>query len=132
MFTAYGRDGRRQAPPFGEPSWRERGVQYFYIHSDPFLRIGLAIVKKMLARQSLRQHEPVELGRRGVRIVGGAGSDRVFGQMQELTGKRPIGCVSVTAREVASATYEERVAAFAAALQRASAEQCERAGANAA
>ena len=31
------------------PSWLERGVKYFYIHSDPFLRIGLAGVKKCLA-----------------------------------------------------------------------------------
>jgi 2-keto-3-deoxy-L-rhamnonate aldolase RhmA len=32
------------------PSWLEHGVQYFYIHSDPFLRVGLAGVKKMLTR----------------------------------------------------------------------------------
>jgi 4-hydroxy-2-oxoheptanedioate aldolase len=32
------------------PSWFERGVRYFYIHSDPFLRVGLAGVKKMLVR----------------------------------------------------------------------------------
>jgi 2-keto-3-deoxy-L-rhamnonate aldolase RhmA len=32
------------------PSLLEHGVQYFYIHSDPFLRVGLAGVKKLLAR----------------------------------------------------------------------------------
>jgi 4-hydroxy-2-oxoheptanedioate aldolase len=30
--------------------WLEHGVRYFYIHSDPFLRVGLAGVKKMLGR----------------------------------------------------------------------------------
>jgi len=30
--------------------------------------------------------------------LGGAGADRAFGQMQELAGKRPIGCLSLTAR----------------------------------
>lgn len=29
--------------------WRERGVQFFYVHSDPFLRRGLAAVKSALA-----------------------------------------------------------------------------------
>lgn len=28
----------------------EQGVRYFYIHSDPFLRVGFAGVKKLLAR----------------------------------------------------------------------------------
>jgi 4-hydroxy-2-oxoheptanedioate aldolase len=32
------------------PFWLERGVLYFYIHSDPFLRVGLAGVRKMLGR----------------------------------------------------------------------------------
>jgi 4-hydroxy-2-oxoheptanedioate aldolase len=32
------------------PSWLEHGVKYFYIHSDPFLRIGLAGIKKVLGR----------------------------------------------------------------------------------
>lgn len=31
------------------PHWRERGVQFFYVHSDPFLRRGLAAVKSALA-----------------------------------------------------------------------------------
>jgi 4-hydroxy-2-oxoheptanedioate aldolase len=31
------------------PHWRERGVQFFYVHSDPFLRRGIAGVKKILA-----------------------------------------------------------------------------------
>ena len=38
--------------------------------------------------------------------------------MQEVTGKRPIGCLTVTAREVASAAYELPVAKFAQSLQR--------------
>jgi 4-hydroxy-2-oxoheptanedioate aldolase len=32
------------------PSWLDHGVRYFYIHSDPFLRVGLTGVKKMLVR----------------------------------------------------------------------------------
>lgn len=32
------------------PHWLEQGVRYFYIHSDPFLRIGLNGVRKMLGR----------------------------------------------------------------------------------
>jgi 4-hydroxy-2-oxoheptanedioate aldolase len=32
------------------PFWLERGVRYFYVHSDPFLRVGLANVRKMLGR----------------------------------------------------------------------------------
>jgi 4-hydroxy-2-oxoheptanedioate aldolase len=32
------------------PFWHEQGVRYFYIHSDPFLRIGLANVRKLLGR----------------------------------------------------------------------------------
>ncbi|UFZ02328.1 aldolase/citrate lyase family protein [Bradyrhizobium ontarionense] len=32
------------------PSLLEQGVRYFYIHSDPLLRVGLAGVKKLLAR----------------------------------------------------------------------------------
>ncbi|GLR51219.1 aldolase/citrate lyase family protein [Shinella yambaruensis] len=31
------------------PHWRERGVQFFYVHSDPFLRRGLAAVMSALA-----------------------------------------------------------------------------------
>ncbi|NSY99667.1 2,4-dihydroxyhept-2-ene-1,7-dioic acid aldolase, partial [Agrobacterium tumefaciens] len=31
------------------PHWRERGVQFFYVHSDPFLRRGLTAVKSALA-----------------------------------------------------------------------------------
>lgn len=30
------------------PHWLERGVQYFYIHTDPFLRRGIAGVKQTL------------------------------------------------------------------------------------
>ena len=30
--------------------WLEHGVRYFYVHSDPFLRVGLANVRKMLGR----------------------------------------------------------------------------------
>ncbi len=50
--------------------------------------------------------------------LGGAGSDRAFGQMQEVAGKRPLACLSVTAGEVASASHGPRVAAFAEGLQR--------------
>lgn len=32
------------------PHWREKGVQYFYIHTDPFLRRGIAGVKQTLQR----------------------------------------------------------------------------------
>ena len=32
------------------PFWLERGVKYFYVHSDPFLRVGLAGIRKMLGR----------------------------------------------------------------------------------
>ncbi|EJT02384.1 aldolase/citrate lyase family protein [Rhizobium sp. CCGE 510] len=31
------------------PHWREKGVQFFYIHSDPFLRRGLAGIRQALA-----------------------------------------------------------------------------------
>ncbi len=33
------------------PQWLERGVQFFYIHSDPFLRRGLANIKSTLGRK---------------------------------------------------------------------------------
>ena len=32
------------------PFWLDTGVQFFYIHSDPFLRSGLASIKQTLAR----------------------------------------------------------------------------------
>lgn len=32
------------------PGWLEQGVQFFYIHSDPFLRRGIAGIKQTLAR----------------------------------------------------------------------------------
>jgi 4-hydroxy-2-oxoheptanedioate aldolase len=32
------------------PSLLEQGVRYFYVHSDPFLRVGLAGINKMLGR----------------------------------------------------------------------------------
>lgn len=32
------------------PVWKERGVQYFYVHTDPFLRAGIARVKKSLTQ----------------------------------------------------------------------------------
>jgi menaquinone-dependent protoporphyrinogen IX oxidase len=63
--------------------------------------------------------------------LGGAGSDRAFGQMQELT-KPPIGCLAITAREVALATYQARVATFAEALRRGLAQQHEKAAPTAA
>lgn len=51
--------------------------------------------------------------------LGGAGSDQVFGQMRELAGKQPLDCLSVTARDVASANCAPRLATFVEALQRA-------------
>jgi hypothetical protein len=30
--------------------WLEKGVQFFYVHSDPFLRLGLNGIKKSLGR----------------------------------------------------------------------------------
>jgi 2-keto-3-deoxy-L-rhamnonate aldolase RhmA len=32
------------------PYWLEKGVQFFYVHSDPFLRVGLNGIKKSLGR----------------------------------------------------------------------------------
>jgi len=32
------------------PFWRTQGVQFFYVHSDPFLRVGMTSVAKMLGR----------------------------------------------------------------------------------
>lgn len=32
------------------PHWLEKGVQFFYMHSDPFLRIGMNGIKKTLSR----------------------------------------------------------------------------------
>jgi hypothetical protein len=32
------------------PYWLEKGVQFFYFHSDPFLRLGLNGIKKSLGR----------------------------------------------------------------------------------
>jgi 4-hydroxy-2-oxoheptanedioate aldolase len=32
------------------PHWLEKGVQFFYVHSDPFLRLGLDGIKKSLGR----------------------------------------------------------------------------------
>lgn len=32
------------------PGWLEHGVQFFYIHSDPFLRRGIASIKQTLKR----------------------------------------------------------------------------------
>ena len=32
------------------PYWLDKGVQFFYIHSDPFLRRGLASIKQTLAQ----------------------------------------------------------------------------------
>jgi hypothetical protein len=33
------------------PYWLEKGVQFFYVHSDPFLRLGLNGIKKSLGRR---------------------------------------------------------------------------------
>lgn len=32
------------------PHWLQKGVQFFYIHSDPFLRRGIAGIRQTLAR----------------------------------------------------------------------------------
>jgi len=32
------------------PYWLEKGVQFFYVHSDPFLRVGMNGIKTMLGR----------------------------------------------------------------------------------
>jgi 2-keto-3-deoxy-L-rhamnonate aldolase RhmA len=32
------------------PYWLEKGVQFFYVHSDPFLRLGMNGIKKSLGR----------------------------------------------------------------------------------
>jgi 4-hydroxy-2-oxoheptanedioate aldolase len=32
------------------PHWRDRGVQFFYIHTDPFLRRGIAGIKQTLGQ----------------------------------------------------------------------------------
>src|SRR2546430_3653626 len=32
------------------PYWFEKGVKFFYVHSDPFLRLGLNGIKKSLGR----------------------------------------------------------------------------------
>jgi 2-keto-3-deoxy-L-rhamnonate aldolase RhmA len=32
------------------PHWLEKGMQFFYVHSDPFLRLGLNRIKKSLGR----------------------------------------------------------------------------------
>jgi hypothetical protein len=35
------------------PYWFEKGAQFLYIHSDPFLRLGLNGIKKSLGRCAL-------------------------------------------------------------------------------
>jgi 4-hydroxy-2-oxoheptanedioate aldolase len=32
------------------PHWLDKGAQYFYIHTDPFLRRGIASIKQTIAR----------------------------------------------------------------------------------
>jgi len=49
--------------------------------------------------------------------LGGAGSARAFSQMQGITGKTPRALCAVTAKEVSSGRYRERVSAFAKALE---------------
>ena len=34
------------------PFWLEKGVQYFYVHSDPFLRAGLDGIRKTLVARA--------------------------------------------------------------------------------
>jgi hypothetical protein len=64
--------------------------------------------------------------------LGGAGADRAFAQMQKLAGKRPVGCLAITADKVASSAYNAEVARFAEALQGRMAKQDQRAAVSAA
>ena len=64
--------------------------------------------------------------------LGGAGDDRAFAQMQELAGKRPVACLSVTADKVASGAYSSQVAKFAETVRQALAKQGEQGAATAA
>jgi flavodoxin len=49
--------------------------------------------------------------------LGGAGSDSAFAQMQDLAGKSPVACLSVTARDLASGSYRSRLSAFVESLR---------------
>lgn len=50
--------------------------------------------------------------------LGGRGAESAFEQMRVLAGKTPIAECAITAREVQHGKYGERLAAFAARLQR--------------
>lgn len=41
------------------PYWREKGVQFFYVHTDPFLRLGIEGIKQRLARYGHGAVSPV-------------------------------------------------------------------------
>jgi flavodoxin len=49
--------------------------------------------------------------------LGGAGSDNAFAQMQDLAGKSPVACLSVTARDLASGDDRARLSAFVESLR---------------
>lgn len=49
--------------------------------------------------------------------LGGAGADTAFAQMQDLAGKHPVACLSVTARDLASGSDQSQLAAFVESLQ---------------
>ena len=49
--------------------------------------------------------------------LGGAGADRAFAQMQDLAGKRPAACLTVTAPDFASGSYRSRLTAFVESLR---------------
>ncbi len=49
--------------------------------------------------------------------LGRTGSDKAFAQMQGLASQRPIACLSVTARDLASGSYRLQLTAFVESLQ---------------
>jgi len=49
--------------------------------------------------------------------LGGAGSDKAFGQMQEIAGKAPRACLAVTAADVAAGRQAPSLAQFVDTLE---------------
>lgn len=47
---------------------------------------------------------------------GGSGEQRVFGQMEELTGKAPLDVMAVREAEIANGRYHDKIRSFAEAL----------------
>lgn len=48
---------------------------------------------------------------------GGSGGEKVFKQLEELCGRKPVTCMILTERELKSRSYLQRVAAFAQSLK---------------